>query len=531
MRQVAWLIAVVAVVVGVAFLPLGTLAAGLPLADALIFAIGLLVANVPEGLLPTITLALAVGVRRLARRGALVKRLSAVETLGSTDRDLHRQDRHAHREPHAGDVRLDRRGERRPRARGDAARRRRRRRGALLARRSPRATTPAGRRRRRRRGDPTELALLDAGRRLGADPDAATRGARRRAMFHFDPGAEADVDRRRPGRQPGGHTPRARPTCCSTAATASRRRRRAAPLDRRERASCSRGRAVRRARACASSASPAAPLPGRPACPSAREDAERELCFLGLVALLDPPRPEVADAVARCHAAGIRIIVVTGDHGLTAAEIARRVGIVARRRADRHRRRARPPCASAELDELLATDGELIFARTSPEAKLRIADALRARGHVVAMTGDGVNDAPALRPRRHRRRDGPLRHRRRARGGDDGAHRRQLRHDRGRRRGGAPGLRQHPQVHPLHLRPRAARGRAVPRLRALGRRGAAAPDRAADPRHRPRHGDPPRARARPRSRRAGHHGAAATTARRRRDRPARCSSVPGSSSG
>ena len=98
----AWLIAVVAVAVGLAFLPLGTLAAGLSFPDAAVFAVGLLVANVPEGLLPTITLALAVGVRVLARRGALVKRLSAVETLGSTTRDLHRQDGHAHREPHAG---------------------------------------------------------------------------------------------------------------------------------------------------------------------------------------------------------------------------------------------------------------------------------------------------------------------------------------------------------------------------------------------------------------------------------------------
>ena len=83
-RRVAWLIAAVAVAVGIAFLPLGTLGAGLPFSDAAVFAVGLLVANVPEGLLPTITLALAVGVRVLARRGALVKRLSAVETLGST---------------------------------------------------------------------------------------------------------------------------------------------------------------------------------------------------------------------------------------------------------------------------------------------------------------------------------------------------------------------------------------------------------------------------------------------------------------
>jgi len=81
-RRSAWLIAAVAVLVGALFLPLG-LIAGLSLPDATVFAVGLLVANVPEGLLPTITLALAVGVRVLARKGALVKRLSAVETLGS----------------------------------------------------------------------------------------------------------------------------------------------------------------------------------------------------------------------------------------------------------------------------------------------------------------------------------------------------------------------------------------------------------------------------------------------------------------
>jgi magnesium-transporting ATPase (P-type) len=83
-KRVAWLIAAVAVGAGLAFLPLGRFVAGLPLPDTITFAVGLLVANVPEGLLPTITLALAVGVRSLARSGALVKRLSAVETLGST---------------------------------------------------------------------------------------------------------------------------------------------------------------------------------------------------------------------------------------------------------------------------------------------------------------------------------------------------------------------------------------------------------------------------------------------------------------
>ncbi len=130
--------------------------------------------------------------------------------------------------------------------------------------------------------------------------------------------------------------------------------------------------------------------------PTRREDAERELCLLGLVALFDPPRPEVASAVASCRDAGIRIIVVTGDYGLTALEVARRVGIASDGAtvvtgADLDRMSER------ELDELFRDGREIVFARTSPEAKLRIAESLRDEGHVVAMTGDGVNDAPALR--------------------------------------------------------------------------------------------------------------------------------------
>ena len=130
--------------------------------------------------------------------------------------------------------------------------------------------------------------------------------------------------------------------------------------------------------------------------PARREDAERELCLLGLVGLFDPPRAEVADAVAQCHEAGIRILVVTGDYGPTAAEIARRVGI-ATDGAEVVNAADLEHMSERDLDDLLGGSRELIFARSSPEAKLRIADALRADGHVVAMTGDGVNDAPALR--------------------------------------------------------------------------------------------------------------------------------------
>jgi phosphoglycolate phosphatase-like HAD superfamily hydrolase len=127
-----------------------------------------------------------------------------------------------------------------------------------------------------------------------------------------------------------------------------------------------------------------------------REQAEAQLTFLGLVAMVDPPRAGVAAAVTAAHRAGMRIHVVTGDYGLTAAAVARSVGIG---------RPDSPVLSGGELDALdaagldafVAGPGEIVFARTSPESKLRICEALKARGEVVAMTGDGVNDAPALR--------------------------------------------------------------------------------------------------------------------------------------
>jgi magnesium-transporting ATPase (P-type) len=122
---------------------------------------------------------------------------------------------------------------------------------------------------------------------------------------------------------------------------------------------------------------------------------ERDLTFLGLVAMMDPPRPEVSQAVEKCRRAGIRIIMITGDYGLTAESIARRIGIT---------RGEHPLVVSggeldAMTDEALKErlQGEVIFARTPPENKLRIVSALQQMGHVVAVTGDGVNDAPALK--------------------------------------------------------------------------------------------------------------------------------------
>ena len=313
-KRVAWLIALVAVGAGIAFLPIG-LAAGLTVAAATSFAIGLLVANVPEGLLPTITLALAVGVRDMARRGALVKRLSAVETLGSTTRDLHRQDRDPDPEPDAGHRHLD--PGRRAGHRAEPASRpwpRRDRRSAAsgqarLAQASPPpattptctalAASPAG--------DPTEIALLELAAACGrwTSPWPAGRAAAAQ-LFRFDPRLKlmTTVDE-----LDGGlvvDTKGAPEEVLGPGHRDPPRRGRNVPITEADRAEVARVMTATPAAGCGSSPLPAAPCqPARPSRP-AREDAERDLCLLGLVAMLDPPRPEVPAAIERVHRAGIR---------------------------------------------------------------------------------------------------------------------------------------------------------------------------------------------------------------------------------
>jgi P-type Ca2+ transporter type 2C len=132
----------------------------------------------------------------------------------------------------------------------------------------------------------------------------------------------------------------------------------------------------------------------RPLAAAVAEPAvEQELIFLGMLAMIDPPRAEVRDAVARCRAAGIRPIMITGDHPLTAAAIARELGISADGSVVTGMQLAQ--MSDAEL--AAAVQQTAVFARVSPEHKLKIVAALQQQGQVVAMTGDGVNDAPALK--------------------------------------------------------------------------------------------------------------------------------------
>jgi calcium-translocating P-type ATPase len=394
-KRVAWLIALVAVGAGVVFLPVGA-AAGLSWLAAVSFAIGLIVANVPEGLLPTITLALAVGVRDLARRGAVVKRLSAVETLGSTtvictDKTgtlTENRMRVTRVWLPDGEVEFEQ-AEHQPATPAlsalaySAA--------VCTSAELATATTSAI-------GDPTELALLEWARQTGVPLEPVDREAARRAVFHFDPRLKrmstVDVE---PDGTVAVHTKGAPETvlpCCTSILDARHGQRDLTDADRATLTEVINHNAARGLRLLAIARRP---LDGDTQLGQRREDVESRLCLLGLVALFDPPRPQVAHAIALAHRAGIRIHVVTGDNGLTAAEIARRVGIGTAPAGTRIITGDQlEGMHEAELDQLLASGEEIIFARSSPEAKLRIADALRAQGHVVAMTGDGVNDAPAL---------------------------------------------------------------------------------------------------------------------------------------
>jgi calcium-translocating P-type ATPase len=370
--------------------------AGLSLAAAVTFAIGLLVANVPEGLLPTITLALAGGVRRMAAQRALVKRLTAVETLGSTD--VICTDKTGTLTEGSMSVRLwwSAAGELSAAPSSDG-----RIPGVLesllrIAVRCNNAHIERVGETWVRTGDAGESALLLAAARLGFDVESVQREreSRRKCVFHFDPRLKrmTTLDE-----EPDGvlwyHTKGA-PLELLNRCTAIRTGDGDLQISAAARAQVSdaferyAGRGLR-VLAFAERRANGAQV-------EVREQAESGLTFVGLAALVDPPRSAVADAVKRCRAAGIRIIVVTGDDGLTATAIAREVGIVT----------GEPTVITGakleemsqdERDAFLQEGKELVVARSNPETKLRIVDALRAEGYTVAMTGDGVNDSPALR--------------------------------------------------------------------------------------------------------------------------------------
>jgi len=399
-RQLAvvgkWL--TIAIVVVAAILFVVGLLRGYPLADAALAGITLAVGAVPEGLPAIVTIALAIGVRRMARRRAVIRLLPAVETLGSTTvicsdktgtltknemtvKELWTPGGASYEVGGVGyapEGALSQNGKEPSETPDEVWRLLLA--GALcndaeLLQRDGAWTIS---------GDPTEGALLTAARKLGVDP-ATARGTYRRldaipfeserqymATLNSDPEGGATVFVK--------GAPEVVLSRCAAAANGR-------PLDReavlgRVEELAARG---MRVLALAEKRAEGETLD--------EDDVEGGLVLLGLQGMIDPPRPEAIEAVQACKRAGIQVKMITGDHATTAAAIGEQLGLDTSGKA----------MTGAELEKL--SDEELrdvvrrvsVFARVAPEHKLRLVRALQKNGEVAAMTGDGVNDAPALK--------------------------------------------------------------------------------------------------------------------------------------
>jgi len=403
-RQVATMarrVSVVAVALGVLLFVLRRFTStSSSFVDSFVFALGVMVAMVPEGLPATLSVSLAVGVRRMAARHALVKRLAAVDTLGSTtvictDKTgtLTRAEMTVvsvwvagsqHRVAGVGYVPEGTVED--PEPIREVLRV-----GALCA--DARLLGPTDDEGWRILGDTTEGAIIVAAAKAGIDLAAETARTPRVGEFPFDAVRKLmstvhRVDTTFEVYVKG--SPQELLARCTQVdlvdhvedMTDDRRQEVVAAND------AMAGDALRVlgvARRTVTNARPG------------EDEAENGLTFLGLVGMIDPPRTEAIEAVARCRAAGMRIIMVTGDYGLTAEAVARRVGIIT---GDRGRVISGTELAAMtdqELDAALAATLEVVFARVRPEDKLRVVGALQGSGEVVAVTGDGANDAPALK--------------------------------------------------------------------------------------------------------------------------------------
>ena len=372
---------------------------GQPFLEMLVFGIALAVAVVPEALPAVVTISLAIGVQRLVKRGALMRRLPAVETLGSTSvicsdktGTLTKDEMTARRlyvagqllevsgagyEPHG---QFSRDGvivePSPPFARLLRA-------GALASDAHIVRNDAAGR--WHVKGDPTEGALVVAAAKAGlkkVDLDAqfprvdeipfSSETKRMTTLHSLAEGVTAYAK----------GAPEVILDSCERQSTADGETR----LD-----AASRTVILETVGHMASEGLRVLAVADK--ADATRENAERDMTFLGLVGLIDPPRPEAKAAIQTCERAGIRVVLITGDHPITAQAIARELGLLKTGRVT----------SGADLEAMseaeLAREVENIdvYARVSPVHKLRVVTALQQKGHIVAMTGDGVNDAPALK--------------------------------------------------------------------------------------------------------------------------------------
>ncbi len=401
-RFAAQLTAIILAVAGLAFV-FAYFVRGYALADAFMAVVGLSVAAIPEGLPATMTIALAIGVERMAARNAIIRRLPAVETLGSvsvicSDKTgtLTRNEMMARSivtadgdyevtgDGYAPDgavtvdgaaIDLDRDGPLSELIRS----------GLLCndaeLRQAGRDWTIDG--------DPMEGALVTLAAKAGVDVGLARKDAPRTDEIPFDPVHRfmATLHHRHDGT--AFILVKGAPERVLDMATLERTRDGSGPIDADRWRRAADRLAARGERVLAFAIKPAAVDHQT----LAFGDVDHDVTLVGFVGFIDPPREEAIAAVDECRAAGVRVVMITGDHALTAFEIARQLGL------------AKEPVvvSGRQLDQL---DDEAlrrvvreadVFARATPEHKLHLVEALQADGLVVAMTGDGVNDAPALK--------------------------------------------------------------------------------------------------------------------------------------
>lgn len=370
-------------------------------------AVALAVGAIPEGLPAAVTIVLAIGVSRMARRRAIIRRLPAVETLGSTTvvcsdkTGTLTENQMTVQQVYAGGCGYSLTGT------GYDPR------GEILCGEEPlknlgnhpalveclRAgvlcndsllVTKEGR--PLMEGDPTEAALLVAGAKAGLDHAGVLRQAPRLGMIPFESEHMFRAtlhDLEEGGRviYKVGAVERLLDRCADQLDDRGER----VPLEVEGIRSEVERMAAQGLRVLAFARTHENPGEGE----LQHHHVEKGLTFLGLQGMIDPPRAEAVAAVASCRAAGIQVKMITGDHALTARAIAVKLGLVDRADAQAMTGQELEKITDAELPEV--AERVAVFARVAPEQKLRLVRALQSRGHVVAMTGDGVNDAPALK--------------------------------------------------------------------------------------------------------------------------------------
>lgn len=415
-------ISIIALTFGFIFFVLAVFFVKDPIAESFIFALGMIVAFIPEGLLPTVTLALARGVQRMVKKNALVKNLSSVETLGCTtvictdktgtltqnemtvnhlwlpDKELEVTGTgYAPKgEIIDGDHKITSKTNPDINLLLTAASLCSNARILPPDEKNPRYTVL---------GDPTEACLGVVAEKAGLKLENIQNEQPRIRELHFDSRRKRmttihQLNKPIHGKNRVAYTkgaPKELIELCENVLINGQIR----PItdDMKKKAMTANDNYARQGLRVLAVAVRYLGLDDQdiPTSLSAYtpEIIEQKMTFIGLVVMADPPRPEVKEAVQKCHQAGIRIVMITGDYGLTAESIAKRIGIVT---GDHPRVISGLELEGMSDDQLKnALKDEVIFARVAPEQKYRVVDNLQQLGEVVAVTGDGVNDAPALK--------------------------------------------------------------------------------------------------------------------------------------